>query len=335
VIDNPALFTLAEKICRENESYIISLEKRRRGHLWFMIIAAFILAGVAAPILWFFVPLHLRLPEPPFEMRFALVIAYVTFLFLLFPIFDADYRRKAKGEFLPLMARATGLEFRHNGFIRLGDIYEHHILPPYTVREVEEGFRGRHRNFDIEFQDFKISPVRDGFFFDWRSLLAFKPLRGVIIRVGLNKSLKYHTVLMPSFMANGFLKRVMHEKFTFHKSVKFAYRRFLRDYTIMATHEIEAHYVFDPAVIERVMALGELLKADWLEISFKDREMVFYAQYAANFFEIGGLLRPVNVLTVERGLAEIHALKSILDILELTPHAGLGATVPVNKNLGW
>ncbi|MCB1562808.1 MAG: DUF3137 domain-containing protein [Alphaproteobacteria bacterium] len=153
-------------------------------------------------------------------------------------------------------------------------------------------------------------------------------LRGVVIRVKLNKSFKHHTVLIPSFLTHGFMKRTFHQKFVAHEEIGLGYGAFRKKYTILSTNPVEAHYIYDPAVIERILRLGEALEARWLEISFKDRECVIYAQYATNFFEIGHLLQPVNILTVERSLAQMQSLQSVLDILELNPLAGLGARVP-------
>lgn len=333
----PDLFQIAENIARENSEKIYRLERRRRGHLIFIIPTAAVISLFLTPFLWIYIPALLKEYEPVFNPGQIFAIVFPAVLVVFYKIFDQDYRQKAKRIFLPLMAAATGLQFRRGGYIVLGDLYDHKILPPYTTRTVEEGFKGRYRDFEIEFQDFHLSTVFDSLYFDWRSLmfLGLRTSRGVLIRISLNKPLRYHTVLMPAFLANGFLKRNLNKNFVFHKDVRFVYRKFNRRYTILSTHQIEAHYILDPAVIERVMKLGEKLDADWLEISFMKRDMVIYAQYAKNFFEIGGLFEPVNVLTIERALEQMQSLKSVLDVMELNPHAGLGATVPDNKKRVW
>ncbi len=321
-------FRHAETIYRDNEDKIIKLKKERRSHLLFLVIFPVIPSLL---LIWLVSPLLSVTVEPLFKIGQAFLFLYTALLFMAYPVFDRDYRHKGKLIFMDLMAKSQGLRYRHGGVMRLGDLYDHQVLPPYTFRKIEEGFKGRYGDFSIEFQDFRIGASRNLSFFDYRSLLALRPLRGVVIRIKLNKRLEHHTVLMPSILTHGFLKRNLHEKFLFHEDIGFAYRKFRRRYTILSTNAVEAHYILDPAVIERIMTLGELLSAKWLEISFREREFVIYAQYASNFFEIGHLLEPVSVLSIELSLSQMQSLKAVLEILELNSHAGLGATVPVRK----
>lgn len=322
------IFEQAERICAYNGSALDRLEQERRGHLLFLVFAPLLPAVLGVWALWFFL---LRFDEAGVGFVLAALVfagIYLACAVFAYPVFDYDYRKKAKRTFMEIMAGSLGLRYRRGGVIRLGDLYEHHILPPYGVHGVEEGFTARYKDFTAEFQDFKIKPEARLFAFDYRALLSLFGLRGVVIRIRLNKRFRHHTVLIPSFLTHGFMKRRFHEKFFSHEEIRLGYGAFRKNYTLLSTNPVEAHYIYDPAVIERILRLGETLEARWLEISFKDRECVIYAQYGTNFFEIGHLLQPVNILTVERSLAQMQSLQSILDILELNPMAGLGARVP-------
>lgn len=329
--DDLETFRLAETIYKNHESKLALLEKRRIGHVWFLLglslvalVASFLIAAFSIPFIGHFMP--------PLTFFTVFFVCFAGFLSISYPALDRDYRRKAKHFYMQLMAKSLKLSYRPCGFIKLGSLYEHQILPPYTTHRVEEGFRGKYRDFEIEFQDFRIRPVKRFSFFDYRSYLKHHSLKGLLIRIHLNKHLNHHTVLIPSFMTHSFMKRTLHKKFKSHEDINFVYRKFKRRYTVLSTQAVEAHYVLDPAVIERIMKLGELLDAKWVEMSFRDREFVIYAQHAKNFFEIGHLLRPVNVLTIEESLLEMKSLREILNVMELNPYAGLGASVPIRDN---
>ncbi len=319
----------AEIIYNENQDKIDALEKRRRYHLGFLVVTNAILALVLTPVVDLSLAMGLKMDvgKIPFWILFTVIYALLFYFWYL--IFDENYRHRAKYEFMQLMAGCMNLRYQHNGVMNLGVLRDHRIMPHALSSTAEEGFKGWYKDFKIEFQDFRIilMPGLGIGRFDYRSLLWFFRIRGVAVRIALKKTLEYHTVLMPSFMANGFMKRYLNDHFHAHEVAPFGQRPFKKRYSVLSTDPAEAHYIFDPAVVERIMTLEKIMKAQWLEASFRDKEFVIYAQYAQNFFEIGHLLSPVNVLTIERVLREMNAIKGIIDILELNPYAGLGAEI--------
>ena len=319
------LYQAAEKIYFENRDVFAEMDKRQRSHLLFVAVFALIGGSFCVPFLMlaeFY--LHQRSGADIFMLPFWLngLIAIIFCMMLSYTSLDHSYRRKAKHEFLYMMAAVFHLRYRRGGVFPLGDLYDHHILPPYAENRSEEGFSGRIGDFHIEFQDFLITPVARLFRFDYRA--RSKKFYGVAIRIQMNRHFQAHTVLIPSFLANGVLKKLLHEKFTGHNPVNLVYRQFKKRYTVLSTDQVESRFIFDPAVIERIIAMGEALGAGWLEISFKDSEMVIIAGQTENFFEIGHLLNPVNVLTIEKALNQMARIRAAVDILELNPLAGLG-----------
>ncbi len=321
------LYLAAEKLYFENRDLFAEMDRRQRMHLVF--VALFSLIGGAFCTLFLILAEHYvalstgartGITVIPFWMKN--LVSVVFCLSLSYFSLDNAYRRKAKHEFLYLMATALKLRYRRGGVFALGDLYEHHILPPYAQSISEEGFRGKIDGFNIAFQDFRITPVCRPWRFDYRA--NFLSFYGVAIRIEMNRRFAAHTVLIPSFLANGSLKTLLHEKFIAHENVNLVYRKFKKRYTVLSTNQVESRFIFDPAVIERIMAMGEALGAGWLEISFKDREMVIIAGQTENFFEVGHLLNPVNVLTIEKALRQIAQIRAAVEILELNPLAGLG-----------
>ena len=315
-------FTLAERVFSGHREILERLEKRRINHLLFIGLFSCAGAAVSIPCLS---ALELYLFHTSFPAVANGIAGFMASLAFSFVALDRSYRHKIKSVLLPVLAKHTGLQYRRGGFFRLGDIYDHHILPPYAGHASQEGFQGRIDGFRLAFQDFWINPVRRLGRFDARS--AFMHFYGLAIRVELHKTMDFHTILIPSAFANGLLKISLHEKFGGFEKIGIPYPIFNRRYCIISEHQVEARYIFDPAVIERVIALGEHLGAGWMEISVKNREMVIIAGQPRNLFETGHLFDVVDIPSLERTLNQLHMLTDAARILELSPYAGLGGTV--------
>lgn len=321
-MDNPDIFTLAETIARDHQTTLAALENRRRSHWLFILAASLALTAPGTMAVMVVAAHYLQLSMP---VSSAALLAFALIFALTFEIMNESYKRKAKHELLYVIAKALKLNYRRGGFITLGDLYDHHALPPYAQSRSEEGFSRRENGIEYQFQDFRISAVARLHWYDYRSLSGTGGFYGIAIRIGLGRRLYGHTVLMPNFRANGFLKRMINEKFQRFEDINLVFSKFKKRYTILSTDQVEARYVFDPAMMERIMAMDELLRSNWLEISFRGREMVVIAGQVRNHFEVGHLLNPVNVLTIEKALLQLDRMKTAIRTLGLNPHTGLGA----------
>ncbi len=324
--ENHAHFQLAEKLLRDNADKIAALEKRRINHLLFIALTVPLASLILSPALMIIIDAQARADVMPYWL--SALITFITVLVFIAESMDRGYRKKAKNDLLYILSQAINLKYRRGGFITLGDLYDHHVLPPYTHSESEEGFCGKAKGINFQFQDFHVTPTARLHWPDFRAIGSWGGFYGVAIRVDLGKHLDFHTILMPNFMATGALKRLIHEKFQEFDDINLVYNRFKIRYTVLSTDQVEARYVLDPAMMERFMTLKDLMKASWLEASFRERELVIIAGQTRNFFEVGHLLNPVNVLTLERCLLQLDQLCAAIETLNLNEHAGLGRPTP-------
>lgn len=322
---NPELFNLAEKIYSAHGDEMEKLESRRKNHLLFL----FAIIPVICGIIIFVANMVIDqvLPDAPYKVPIFIAFFCVVFTFS-WQSLDRGYRHSAKNALLYIIANSVGLTYRRGGFITLGDLYDHQVLPPYAESRSEEGFSGQTKGIRFQFQDFTVAPVARVHWFDYRSYLWMARFYGIAIRIELGKKLAEHTVLMPSFLASGFLKIQLNEKFSYFENVNLVYNRFKKQYTVISRNQVEARYILDPAMIENVLAMGELLKARWLEMSVRKSEMIIIAAQTRNYFEISHLLRPVTVLTIEHFLLELDQIMSGIRALGMNSKSGLGATLP-------
>ncbi|MFN3827034.1 MAG: DUF3137 domain-containing protein [Micavibrio sp.] len=324
------LFPTAEALFKDCYDDIMLLENRRRNLIFVSIISTLLIALIIfflLPFVWSLMEPGLVIPSMniyPFY-SLALMAAYIP---IQYSLLDSFYRSLAKRKFLSILARHLRMQYRRGGFFPLIMLYDHHILPPYAIRKVEEGFSGKFKGFKIEFQDFLINPIKriyDGT--GYRSIVTRQNYYGLVMRVELNKRFKHHTVLLPAKEQKSFLANLPNENLFFHEDVNMVYSGFTRHYVCLSTNQIEARYILDPAVMERFVKLAESFGTDKISASFKDNQMVIVLRPVLNLFEIGSLRDPVTVLTIERTLHQIYALRQIAEIFELNSFAGLGATV--------
>lgn len=326
------LFPTAEAIFKEYRAEIWQLENRRRNMIFVFVTTSLTIAVLS----FFFIPFALALAtRTPLLMPLGLqtnllytVLTVLGFLPVQYGILDGIYRRLAKRKCLSILARALKMTYRRGGFFYLTAIYDHHILPPYSKRTVEEGFTGKFKGFKFEFQDFFISPVQR--FYDGMGYRSFASLRhyyGLAMKVELNKRFAHHTVLLPAKEQKHFLARLPNANLFLHEDVNLVYHDFTRHYVCLSTHQVEARYILDPAVMERFTRLAEAFDTDRISASFMGNEMVIVMRPLLNLFEIGSLRDPVTVLTIERTLMQLYALRQMAQIFELNDKAGLGATV--------
>lgn len=323
------LFPTAEALFKDCYDDIMLLENRRRN-LIFVSVFSIILFALAAFALFsfFWQSLHDSTATAGSGILLEWLLSILLYIPVQYRFFDKTYRSLAKRKCLSIIANQLKMKYRRGGFFPLVDVYDHHILPPYAAKQVEEGFSGKFKDFKIEFQDFFIGPVRR--FYDglgYRSVLTIENYYGLVMKVELNKRFKHHTVLLPAKEQKSFLANLPNENLFFHEDVNMVYSGFTRHYVCLSTNQIEARYILDPAVMERFVKLAESFGTDKISASFKDNQMVIVLRPVLNLFEIGSLRDPVTVLTIERTLHQIYALRQIAEIFELNSFAGLGATV--------
>lgn len=341
--DSVDLFPAAEEIFRENTETIFWLENRRRN----LLIVFFLVAIAISVFCVFAIPFAFDLlMEASATSGTAgnkltgnvifIIACAISFIFFEYEFLDDIYRAISKRKMMAIIAARLNMKYRRAGFFYLTEIYDHHILPAYKTRKVEEGFSGKYKGFRIEFQDFFINPVRR--IFDGQGITSIMTSHhhyGLAMRITLNKSFKHHTVLLPARDLNRILGNLPNANLFLHEDVDLVYNDFHRHFICLSTSQIEARYVLDPAVMKRFTILAETFDTDRISASFMDDEMVVLMRPVINLFEVGSLRDPVTVLTIERSLQQIKALCDMVRIFELNAFAGLGARVKdYTKDLG-
>ena len=238
----------------------------------------------------------------------------------VFYLLHRHFKRKGKALFLTSMAEEFNMTFSPSHAFEVGKVNHHGIVPPYSVKETEDGFKSKNMQFPISFQEVRLKKIEE----DQRENKRYTipVFQGLMIKVDLKKQLDFHTIIIP----NKFLRPTVDAGSIPHRKgfqeINIVSNKFSKQYKVYSTHQVESRVLFDPLFIERFMELGEHLNAKWLEASFKDKELLIMAQYKKDHFEIGSILRPVMDDDLEKVRDEIRHILAMSDMLKHNSYIG-------------
>lgn len=301
----------------ETETIRADLEQRRQ-HYWqiyTMVIPMLFAASCAVAAM---ASDHETFPWP--------IIVFVTFASAVigFQIINALYRRKTKTAFLNKIAESLGLTYNENGLFPVSAVAHHQILPGYDIHRVEDGFSGSINGVPIAFEEAILSERYKDDDGEWQERMTFW---GLIIRIGIGKVLKDHTIIMPRNKINLFFRT----KLSKFQPVNLVSPEFEKRFDTISTDQVEARYVLDPAFMQRFMEADTLAATKWLAASFHGQEIAIAIQHFKPLFEIGAVWKPLSESSLASVLEELNLILRMIETLKLNPNTGLGAAIPVKN----
>lgn len=300
------------------EPIIDRLERRRRGHLLFTLIvglAVALLAGLCGAAMAVAYAGEMA-AIPGFAFYALLALTGITVMF------DRDFRRSCKRTYNRELARAMKIRYEPMGTFNIGALHHHYIMPPFARGLTEDSLSLRYRGRLIRMQE--VVFARHGIF-DTHFLRprGYTGRRGLIILIPARRDFPVHTLALSRRIAANERDRLRFKGMQDYERIPFGNRRFSEKFYVMSFAGDEAHFVLDPALIENILALESALKARSLSISFRDRQIMIYAEHPRNFMEAGSLLRPVNLARAEEIITDIQMLCALVDHLPLNDYVGV------------
>lgn len=252
-----------------------------------------------------------------------LPVLIFTFLAIIieFQVFNTLYRKKTKAAFLHKIAASLGLHYDKNGVFPLAEMAPHKIIPPHNLHHIEDGFAGDINGVPIAFQEILLADQRRD---ERNQVQKDEVFWGLVIRIGIGKILKSHTVILPRNTTLTFFRRL----FSSFQKVNLVSPQFESRFDVLSTSQLEARYILDPAFMESVLEAGTLLGTKFLEVSFLGQEIAFAVQRNKPMFEIGSLWTPLTPAHLQSVTDELTLLIKLVEVLKLNPYTGLGAALP-------
>ncbi len=226
-----------------------------------------------------------------------------------------QYARAYKWEMLPKIAKLFG-DFRYQlgGRIDAGKMLPSKILPKYDRYESEDYFVGTYRGVDIEFCEVDFQERRRS----KNSTYYATIFKGLAILLDMKSKKFYgHTMLDKD---RGKIMEWFKEKSHNLKRANLVDPEFEKIFDVYTNDQVEARYLIDPVMIERLKALQAEYDGQSMTAAFYDSKMLVLIQSKHNYFEPADLEIPAtdprSILSMKKEIGEILALIDRLNLYD-------------------
>lgn len=252
-------------------------------------------------------------------------VMWLTFLFLGGLYWWAtqprrDYAKAYKGEILPSLAKLFGnFDYDIEGKIPMSMMESSKIVPRHDKYESEDYFCGQYKGVDIKFSEINLKEKRRL----KNSTYYVSIFRGLAIILDMkSKRFLGHTVLDYN---KGKISEWFAERSLGLKRANLVDPAFEDRFDVYTNDQVEARYIIDPVMMERLNAMYEEYDGNKMAAAFYDSKMLILIASDHNYFEPAKLeisaMDPCSVLSMKR---EVEEILSIVDKLEVYDPYSIG-----------
>ena len=220
-----------------------------------------------------------------------------------------QYAKAYKTEVLPEIAALIGdLEYQVDGKIPMEDMKPSKIIPGYTSYATEDLFFGQHNGADIQFSEITLKK-KSG-----KSTVTV--FNGLCVLLSYERD-KFagHTILTKD---KGAIGGWFHNKFGSLEHADLVDPEFEDLFDVFTNDQVEARYLIDPVIIERLKALYEEYNGNKLMAAFFQNKFLILIASNTNHFEPADIhtsaLDEDSIVSMKQ---EVRQILSIVDQLAL------------------
>jgi hypothetical protein len=223
------------------------------------------------------------------------------------------YSSAYKKEVLPDIARLFGdFIYKAKGCVPLKEFRPAKILPSYSRNTSEDYFEGEYKGTKIQFSEIHLEQRRNSGKRTYY-VTVFKGL-AIIIKMKENKFFG-HTIIarnQSSFM------EWFKEKDTGLDRANLVDPEFEKTYDVYTNDQVEARYLIDPVMIERIKEMSKIYKTKGISAAFLNDNFFILLPSDKNLFEPSDIkVRATNPKSVQKMKKEIEQMLYLIDHLNL------------------
>jgi len=235
------------------------------------------------------------------------------------------YAKAYKQEIMPAIAALFGLRFDVNGKIPMEEMRPTRIVPAHDRYESEDYFEGAHKGATIKFAEIKLEKRRRSGKHSYYDTV----FKGMAILIDLPRARFYgHTILT----ADGSMEW-LREKMTGLQRADLVDPVFEKKYSVFTNDQVEARYLLDPAMIDRIVRIQHSHVSGGVLASYKDKRILILVQTKKNLFEPADITFPATdaeaLSALRQDVAETLALVDYFEFYKPLDRAA-AKTVPSN-----
>lgn len=276
-----------------------------------------LLAGVSALVVGITGALYQIYPDRQQILIVAIAVPLVL-SFVFFHALNMIYSHKAKKLFVESIATAAGFHYKPGGIFPAGDAAIHKILPPHDKNRAEDGFEGTYNGVPLALQEVELSDMRPETK-DHKGGEEMLLFRGLMAKIQMKRPFEGHTIVI----SHNAMQTFFRTKFTEFQRVRLTSSKFGDLFDVVSTDQVESRVILNPAFMERLMDAEKILKARWIEISFKNSEIMLAIQRSKPLFEVGPLWQRISEQGLRQSAEGLETLLRLIDVLRLNRQAGL------------
>lgn len=284
-------------------------KKRKKSYFWLVAISV-ALVVVITGILVFSM-------DNPTNATITAVSSCLLPVIVLYQILNRRYMDASKELMTGHIAENLDYSYHEEGAFSIKDAQKHLIIPPHDSREIEDGLQGVYNGLQIAVQDVRLTGLH------LKSakaapLVPGRALRGIMVRIRMNRSLSGHTVSLPHVIVPALYAAA----FNGYQSVKASNLKYEKSYDILTTDTVEAKVVLNSGFADRLLEAAKLMKAGWMMISMMDNEMLLIFHCRGLELEPTPLWRPVTSDHMLKLTRPFDAIYKIADAIKANHQLG-------------
>jgi hypothetical protein len=228
------------------------------------------------------------------------------------------YVRTYKKNVIPQIAQLLGLRaYEEKGQIPLSALTPTKILPAFNVYNSEDYFEGSYKGAEISFAQVEFKERRRS----GKNTYEVVSFKGMVILIILPRQKFYgHTILVKNQLkAFEWLETVA----TGLKRANLVDPVFESVYSVFTNDQVEARYLLDPAMMERVTHVSDAYKSRGLSMACFDSRICMLLASTRNYFEPPDITIPATdaegIAAVKREIEQVLELIDYLDVYRPAP----------------
>ena len=221
------------------------------------------------------------------------------------------YAKAYKREIMPSIAKLFGLTFNVDGKIPMPDMQSTKIVPAHDRYNSEDYFEGKHKGARIRFSEIDLQQRRRS----KNRTYYVSVFKGLAILIDMPKRKFYgHTIVTAD---SNSAAEWMKQKSLGLQRADLVDPVFEKKYSVFTNDQVEARYLLDPAMIERINRMEHSHVSKHIAASYKDNRILILIETKKNHFEPADITIPATDAEALNGLRhEVSETLSLVDYFE-------------------
>lgn len=253
-----------------------------------------------------------KMSQDALTMYAVFGITAIALCFVIKMSFKKRFENKIKIAIMPEVMKAFGnFTWTTTPVVSPYDIKNSTLYERFEDKQDDDNFHGIYNGLEVNIDETELTyTTRDS----KGNRERHTEFKGIIVCVNMKKDFKGHTVIKLRHLLNS----------SRYEEIKLEDPEISKKYYISGTDQIESRYLLTTSFIERFKNIQKTFKADYVEASFIDSNMMLALRTNKDLFSLGDLDRPTDdTKQLTELLDEFVSILEIIDELKLNQNIGL------------